>query len=46
SNHANGRLLGLIDVGASAGLNLNWDWYHYSYSNGREFGSSDARVRL
>jgi hypothetical protein len=46
ATHAEGRPLALIDVGASAGLNLNWDKYRYSYSNGREFGLSDATVRL
>ena len=44
--HAQGRPFGLIDVGTSAGLNLNWDKYRYSYSSGREFGPSDATVRL
>lgn len=46
STHAGGQPLALIDVGTSAGLNLNWDRYHYSYSNQREFGPTDATVRL
>ena len=36
--------LGLIDVGASAGLNLLWDSYQYRYSDGSEFGPSESEV--
>ena len=40
------RPLGLIDVGASAGLHLLWDLYAYEYSDGRRFGPMESRVRL
>lgn len=36
--------LGLIDVGASAGLNLLWDSYRYRYSDGSRYGPSDSEV--
>ena len=36
--------LGLIDVGASAGLNLLWDGYQYRYSDGSMYGRSDSEV--
>ncbi len=36
--------LGLIDVGASAGLNLLWDSYQYRYSDGSAYGPSDSGV--
>ena len=39
-----GMPLGLIDVGASAGLNLLWDKYQYRYSDGSKFGRSDSEV--
>ncbi len=41
---ANGAPLGLIDVGASAGLNLLWDGYQYRYSDGSVYGPLDSEV--
>ena len=38
--------LGLIDVGASAGLNLLWDRYQYRYSDGSMYGRSDSEVAI
>lgn len=39
-----GMPLGLIDVGASAGLNLLWDKYRYRYSDGSTLGRPDSEV--
>ncbi|MBC5823238.1 MAG: DUF2332 domain-containing protein [Candidatus Eremiobacteraeota bacterium] len=40
------RSIGLVEIGASAGLNLLWDRYHYDYGAGLTFGPSDSSVRL
>ena len=39
-----GMPLGLIDVGASAGLNLLWDSYKYRYSGNLTFGPDESEV--
>ena len=39
-----GMPLGLIDVGASAGLNLLWDSYRYRYSSNLTFGPDESEV--
>ena len=39
-----GMPLGLIDVGASAGLNLLWDSYQYRYSSNLTFGPDESEV--
>ena len=39
-----GMPLGLIDVGASAGLNLLWDRYRYRYSSSLMFGPDESEV--
>ena len=39
-----GMPLGLIDVGASAGLNLLWDSYQYRYSSNLTFGPDASEV--
>lgn len=39
-----GMPLGLIDVGASAGLNLLWDSYRYRYSGNLTFGPAESEV--
>ena len=41
-----GRPLGLLDVGASAGLNLNWDLYRYRYTNAVEYGPAESSVLI
>ncbi len=38
--------LGLVEVGASAGLNLCWDKYRYNYGVVGSFGAEEAEVRL
>jgi len=40
------RPLGLVDLGASAGLNLLFDRYHYDYGGGRSAGAPGSAVRL
>lgn len=42
----NHQTLGLVEVGASAGLNLLWDHYHYRYSSGQIIGSPDSELEL
>ena len=37
--------LGLLELGASAGLNLNWDRYAYAYDSDR-FGPTDSAVTV
>ena len=39
-----GMPLGLIDVGASAGLNLLWDSYQYRYPGNLKFGPAESEV--
>jgi len=41
-----GGPLGLVEVGASAGLNLHFDRYRVEYSNGRVTGDPDSAVRI
>lgn len=41
-----GMPLGLIDVGASAGLNLLWDSYQYRYSGNLTFGPDESEVMI
>ncbi len=41
-----GRALGLVDLGASAGLNLLFDRYGYDYGGGRLAGAPGSSVRL
>jgi hypothetical protein len=43
---ADGRPLGLVDVGCSAGLNLRCDRYLLDYGSFGRIGPSDATVRL
>jgi hypothetical protein len=43
---AGGRPLGLIEVGASAGLNLLWDRYGYRYDGGPVHGDPASPVQL
>jgi len=38
--------LGIVEVGASAGLNLLFDQYHYVFGQGREAGPTDSGVVL
>ncbi len=40
------KRIGLIDVGASSGLNLNLDRYQYKYSNGLTAGAPNSRLIL
>jgi len=41
-----GRALGLVDLGASAGLNLLFDRYGYDYGGGRLAGATGSTVQL
>lgn len=41
-----GRVLGLVEIGPSAGLNLLWDHYRYEYGNGYSAGRADAPLHL
>jgi hypothetical protein len=43
---AGGRPLGVIEVGASAGLSLLWDRYGYRYGGGRVHGDPASPVQL
>ena len=43
---AGGRPLGVIEVGASAGLNLFWDRYGYRYGGGPVHGDPASPVQL
>ena len=46
SLRSEGRSLGLVEVGASAGLNLCWDLYAYDYGERGRFGAVDSPVQL
>ena len=43
---AGGRPLGLVEVGASAGLNLLWDRYTYDYGSGFLAGDPNSPIRI
>lgn len=38
--------MGLIEIGASAGLNLNWDLYRYHYGSGVICGREDSPLMI
>jgi hypothetical protein len=46
AQHAQGRPLALVEIGASAGLNLLWDRYGYDYGEGRHCGDSRSPVQI
>jgi hypothetical protein len=46
AQHAEGRPLALVEIGASAGLNLLWDRYGYDYGTGRGIGDVCSPVQI
>jgi hypothetical protein len=46
AQRAQDRPLGLVEIGASAGLNLLWDRYGYDYGTGRRYGDPRSPVQI
>ena len=46
ANEAGGAPLGLVEIGASAGLNLLWDRYGYDFGNGLRCGDGKSPVQI